>query len=153
MSNEAQMLSSGMVPEQTRELLHLYEAVCGKLEKLTGTFGVDMDSELAAVKDEFAKLPQIPEEFAEIMNKRFADAEKKLMAFKDEIDSRNRELAELLRTADAVISAGELATVKEVETVCKKLESFNAAYPSEAAAEKISCLAPVLEALRAEQAA
>lgn len=153
MSNEAQMLSSGMVPEQTRELLHLYEAVCGKLEKLTGTFGVDMDSELAAVKDEFAKLPQIPEEFAEIMNKRFADAEKKLMAFKDEIDSRNRELAELLKTADAVISAGELATVKEVETVCKKLESFNAAYPSEAAAEKISSLAPVLEALRAEQAA
>ena len=153
MSSEAQMLSSGMVPEQTRELLHLYEAVCGKLEQLAGTFGVDMDAELLKIKEEYGSLPQIPEEFAEIMNKRFSEAEKKLLAFKEEIESRNSELAELLKTADAVLSAGELATVKEVEAVCRKLESFNANYPSSAAAEKLILLAPQLGALRAEQEA
>ena len=144
MSNEAQMLSSGMVPDQTKELLHLYEAMCDEVEKLTGTFGVDMDAELLKIKERYSKLPQIPEEFAEIMNKRFAESEKKLMAFKEEIESRNRELAGLLKTADAVISAGELATVKEVESVCKKLEAFNANYPSDTAAEKIALLAPQL---------
>ena len=153
MSNEAQMLSSGMVPDQTKELLHLYEAVCGELEKLTGTFGIDMDAELLRIKDEYGKLPPLPEEFAEIMNKRFSEAEKKLMVFKSEIESRNSELAELVRTADAVLSAGELATIKEVESICKKLESFNTSYPSGAAAEKLGQLAPQLETLRAEQAA
>ena len=153
MSNEAQMLSSGMVPDQTKELLHLYEAVCGELEKLTGMFGVDMDSELIKIKEEYSKLPQLPEEFAEIMNKRFCEAEKKLLSFKADIESRNSELAELLKAADAVISAGELATIREVEGITRKLESFNSNYPSETAAEKLAALAPQLAALKAEQEA
>ena len=76
MTNENQSLSSGALSEPLKELLHRYEGLCKKLETLPESAVQDADSAVAEIKAEFESLPELKEEYAEIIRKRFADAEK-----------------------------------------------------------------------------
>ena len=151
MTNENQSLSSGALPEQLKELLHRYEAVCKKLEELTGSTVQDVDAAVAEAKAEFEALPELAEEFSELMQKRFADAEKKVQLYKKEIEERSAELKKLLAAADSVIAAADLATIKEVENIEKRLVQFCAGIEHDEIKERLAKLAPQLEMLRAEQ--
>ena len=151
MTNENQSLSSGALPEQLKELLHRYEAVCKKLEELPGSTVQDVDATVAEAKAEFEALPELAEEFSELMNKRFADAEKKVQLYKKETEERSAELKKLLAAADSVIAAADLATIKEVENIEKRLVQFCAGIEHDEIKERLAKLAPQLEMLRAEQ--
>ncbi|MBO5900215.1 MAG: hypothetical protein J6Q80_05715, partial [Lentisphaeria bacterium] len=129
MTNDHQTSSSVALPEQLKELLHSYEALCKKLEELPHTPVQDVDAAVNGLKNDFNALPALPEEFAELISKRFADAEKAAQLFKKEIEERGAVLRKLIETADAVISAGELATAKEVESIEKKLAQHNSVSP------------------------
>ena len=106
MSHENQSLSSGTVPEQVKELLHRYEAVCVKLEEMPHSAISDVETQTESLRMEFENLPALPEEYAEIFNKRFAAAVKTVGLFAEEIAAKNNELKKLLDAADAIISAG-----------------------------------------------
>ena len=151
MTNENQSLSSGTLPEQLKELLHRYEAVCKTLEELPGSAVQDVDAAVAEIKSGFAALPELPEEFAELIQKRFADAEKNVQLYKKEIAERSTELKKLLSTADSVIAAGDLATIKEVENIVKHLTQFKADFSGTEIDERLAKLSPQLEILKAEQ--
>ena len=153
MTNENQSLSSGTLPEQLKELLHRYESVCKKLENLSETAVQDVDAEISAADAEFAALPELPEEFAEVINKRYSDAVKNVQLFKQEIEERNNELQKLLSAAESVIAAGELATVKEIESIDKRLRQFAVGTENAKIAECLEKLSPLMESLKAEQAA
>ena len=153
MTNENQSLSSGTLPEQLKELLHRYEDVCKKLEALPKMMVNDVDASVAAVDEEFENLPELPEEFAEVINKRYSDAKKNVQIFKKEIEERNSELKKLIAAAESVIAAGDLATAKEVESIEKRLVQFSAGNENEEIKNCLAKLSPLMEALKAEQAA
>ena len=153
MTNENQSLSSGTLPEQLKELLHRYEAVCKTLEELPGSAVQDVDAAVAEIKADFDALPELPAEFAELIRKRFSDAEKNVQLFKNEIAVRSAELKKILATADAVIAAADLATIKEVECIVKRLNQFKAEFPGTEIDERLAKLAPQFDSLKAEQSA
>ncbi|MBQ7396757.1 MAG: DUF349 domain-containing protein [Lentisphaeria bacterium] len=153
MSNEMQSLSSGSLSEPLKELLHRYESVCKKLEELPDTPIQDVDVKIAQIDAEFNALPELPEEFAEVINKRYADASKKVQLFRKEIEERSCELQKIISAADSVIAAGELATAKEVESIEKKLSQFDGAAENSDVQERLNKLAPLLEKIKSEQAA
>ena len=153
MTNDHQSSSSVALPEQLKELLHSYEALCKKLEELPNTPVQDVDAAVNGLKNDFNALPALPEEFAELISKRFANAEKAAQLFKKEIEERSAVLRKLIETADAVISAGELATAKEVESIEKKLVQYNSVSPDAEVSSRLEKLAPLLAALKEEQAA
>ena len=153
MTNEHQSASSAALPEQLKNLLHRYEAVCKTLEALPDSHVQDVDAKVAEIKAEFNALPELRADFAEIIQKRFSEAEKAVQLFKKEIEERNAALKKLLDTADAVISAGELATAKEIESIEKKLLQYNSDGSNSEINARLEKLAPQLAALKEEQAA
>ncbi|MBO5644738.1 MAG: hypothetical protein J6S90_05780, partial [Lentisphaeria bacterium] len=60
MTNDHHTSSSVALPEQLKELLHRYEAVCRKLEGLPGSAIQNVDAAVAEMKSEFDTLPELP---------------------------------------------------------------------------------------------
>ena len=72
--NTPEKSTTGILTENLREILHKKESVCSELEKLKSASGIDYSSEIARLSDAFASAGELPPEFAELLEKRFADA-------------------------------------------------------------------------------
>ena len=67
--------ATGGMSDVLREQLHRREEVCCKLEALPQSAAEDYPARLEALRTEWNSLPEIPPEYAEILDKRFAEAE------------------------------------------------------------------------------
>ena len=68
--------AAGGMSGELREHLHRREEVCRKLEELPAAAVEDYSAELASLEAAWNDLPEVPPEYAEILDKRFAAAVK-----------------------------------------------------------------------------
>ena len=135
--------ASGGMSDTLREQLHQREEVCCKLEALPQSATEDYPARLEELRTEWQNLPEIPPEYAEILDKRFAAAVKNAEEGAAAVEQRRREhlakineSVELHQKLDALLAAGELVTPAEVEALGKKWEACTAGLtPEESASE------------------
>lgn len=153
--------ATGGMSDVLREQLHRREEVCCKLEALPQSAAEDYPARLEALRTEWNSLPEIPPEYAEILDKRFAEAEKAAERGAAEAEQRRREhlakineSVELHQKLDALLAAGELVTPAEVEALGKKWEACTAELTAEESAAEsfLAKFTPLRERMEAEQA-
>lgn len=132
---------------QLRECLHKKENICAALENLAAGNTGNYQDEIARLSDEFHAAGSVPPEFAELLDKRFAEAMKTARNGEIAFRERQERIAKLDAEVNALIAADELATLAEVE----KLEQTIAGVAPES--DLISRLAPLKSKLEAEDAA
>jgi len=133
--------------EALRSILHEKESICSALEHLSNAGEIDYKSEITRLSDAYKNVGTLPPEFAELLDKRFADAIKTAENSEMLYVARQEKIARLSGETDALLAAGELATLKEVESLEKTILELA---PSSGLAEK---LAPLKIQLAAEEAA
>lgn len=152
----------GGMSGELREHLHRREEVCRKLEELPASATEDYPAELQALRSAWGELPEVPPEYAEILDKRFlaaADAAEKAAAEAAERQRKHlakiRESAELHLELDKLIAAGELVVAAEVAALEKKWNEVTSGLAEEesAAAAFLEKFAPLKERMAAEEAA
>ena len=146
MSDHPQEKSSG-IPESLRDLLHRKEAICADLENLANASAVDYQNEIARLSADYDNAGALPQEYAELMDKRFTAALQAARAGESAFIARQEKAAKLQSDVDALLAADELATLAEVEKLEKSIAEL--APGSDLAAR----LAPLKSRLEAEEAA
>ena len=146
--------SGSTLTDDLKERLHQWEAVCKQMESLPLQPGIDLAGEKKKLQDSLSALPELPPEYAELMNRKLQDAEKSIAFAISETARRDADFNKLKADGDALLAAGELATLKEVEGLEKRWQKLTAAYPetAAAAAEEAKRFAPLKERLSAEAA-
>lgn len=139
--------SSGKIPENLRDALHRKEAVCAALENLSANNCGDYQSEIARLSSEYAASGDLPPEFAELLDKRFNDAVKTARDGEAAFLERQQQIAGLASEVDALLAAGELATLAEVEKLEKRITELTGD------SALIARLEPLKSQLQAEEAA
>ena len=154
--------ASGGMSGELREHLHRREEVCRKLEELPAAAVEDYPAELEALRSAWNAEPEVPPEYAEILNKRFLAAEKAAEAAAAEAAERQRrhlakiqQSAELHLELDKLIAAGELVVPAEVAALEKKWTEITSGLSEEesAAAAFLEKFTPLKERMAAEEAA
>jgi len=154
--------ASGGMSGDLREHLHRREEVCRKLEELPAAAVEDYPAELEALRSAWNAEPEVPPEYAEILNKRFLAAEKAAEAAAAEAAERQRrhlakiqQSAELHLELDKLIAAGELVVPAEVAALEKKWTEITSGLSEEesAAAAFLEKFTPLKERMAAEEAA
>ena len=84
---------AGNISEQLKELLHRREEVCLKLEALPQQLPGDYSGAIAALEEEFRSAPEVPPEYAEILDRRFAAALQAARAAAGEAEARRAQVA------------------------------------------------------------
>ncbi len=79
--------------------LHQYEALCAKIENLPQSGASDYLAELSGLKAEYAQLAPLPDEYAEILNKRYAHAVVAAENAHKEVEERRRRETALAQDA------------------------------------------------------
>ncbi len=112
--------SCGM-PETLRELLHQHEAMVAELAALPNAAVDDYAGEIARIQTAFQALPELPPEYAEILNRNFATALNEAEQAAAAVAARKllqaeklEESGKLRQELDALVAAGELVTLGEV---------------------------------------
>lgn len=115
------------VSEALRADLHAREKLCADLAALPEKSGVvDYAGAIAAICAEYANCPAIPPEYSEVLDKKFSEALETAKKGAARFESRQAELAELSSAVDALLAAGEFATLKEVLALEKKIADLQA---------------------------
>lgn len=147
--------AGGAISETLREQLHRREALCRELEDLPRQIRGDYEAQIDRITAEFAAAPELPPEFAELLDKRFAEARRKAEAGRETVQERRRAAIRLAGELEQLAAAGELATYAEVTALEKKFQMFTAEcgeVPAELADFEVR-LAPLRDRLAAEAAA
>ncbi|MBS1368744.1 MAG: DUF349 domain-containing protein [Lentisphaeria bacterium] len=154
--------ASGGMSGELREHLHRREEVCRRLETLPQTAVEDYSAQLEMLRTEWSSLPEVPPEYAEILDKRFAAAVKAAEEAAAEAEARRRsrlakinESAALHQELDNLLAAGELVVPAEVEALGRKWEACTAGLSDEESAAEafMAKFSPLRERMAAEQAA
>lgn len=145
--NTPEKSTTGILTENLREILHKKESVCSELEKLKSASGIDYSSEIARLSDAFASAGELPPEFAELLEKRFADALKNARLGESEFVARQQQISKLRAGVESLLAADEFATLAEVEKLEKQLLLLDSEK------ELLEKLLPLKERLLAEEAA
>ncbi len=143
-------LGGGELAPALKELLHQYEDLCAELESLAADEKIaDHAARGEGLKARFAGLPKLPEEFEELMAKRFAEACKNLDRAALADAARLEAAAKLRKELQAVRDAGEFATLHEIDALKKRWSDLRGA---EGDAEWQELIGDVETKLRAEEA-
>lgn len=154
--------AGGGMSGELREHLHRREEVCRKLEELPAAAVEDYPAELASLEAAWNDLPEVPPEYAEILDKRFAAAVKAANDAAAEAEARRRarqakinESAALHLELDRLIAAGELVVPAEVAELGKKWAACTAGLTAEESVEEafMAKFRPLQERMAAEVAA
>ncbi|MDR0933100.1 MAG: DUF349 domain-containing protein [Victivallales bacterium] len=160
-SNNSSIASGGMT-EPLRSHLHSREELCRQLESLPQNADADYAEQLAALQTKWNTLPEVPPEYAEILDKHFALALKAAQTAAVEIEARCQQhqakIAEakaLHKKLDKLLAAGELILHSEVETLNRQwVECTETLSSLESDAETFMAkFRPLSERMQAEQAA
>ena len=149
----------GGISPQLREHLRLREAVCLELENLPEKGADDYQAAILQLQEKFNAQPEVAPEYAEILNKRFAEALAAAQAAAGIVaerqrlrEEKNQEAVLLRKELNGLIAAGELVTLGEVEKLEKRwtecLKIADAAVAASLGFEE--AIAPLKEQLAAE---
>lgn len=105
--------------ETLRSILHKKENICTELKQLANIGSTDYKANIDRLTKAYSEAGELPAEYAELLDKKFAEAVKTALAGEAVFLANQEKLAKLAVETDVLIAAGELATLKEVE----KLES------------------------------
>ena len=103
------------IPDALRDLLHQREAVCAELEQLPSKVVEDYPAEIGRLTAAFHALPLPPPEYAEILDKRFAEAVQAAETAAAENEAKLKARAAKLEAAAAV--TGELDALNANGTI------------------------------------
>jgi len=120
-------VGEGVISQELHERLQQRESICKELESLT-VFGDGSDFAAAIERavSRYHAAPELPPEYSEILDKRFAEAERVARSRLAEAAERTRHAAKLDAECKALLAAGELLTLPEVEAFEKKFRAFYA---------------------------
>ncbi|MCI5778616.1 MAG: DUF349 domain-containing protein [Lentisphaeria bacterium] len=138
--------TTGMLSETLRETLHRKEEICAALENLAAAAPEDYAGEVARLSAAYAEA-DVPPEFAELLDKRFAEAVGTARAGEELCRAKRERAAGLSAEVDALLAADELATLPEV---LKLEQAIAELFPG---SELTAKLAPLKAKLEAEDAA
>ena len=118
-------LGGGELAPALKESLRKYEKFCSEMETLAAAAScVDRAERGAKLAAEFAALPPLPEEFKELLERRFADAVKAVERASANDGEFRRTAARLKAELEAVRDAGDLATLAEISALKKRWFDF-----------------------------
>ncbi|MBE6376240.1 MAG: DUF349 domain-containing protein [Lentisphaerae bacterium] len=133
--------------EELRNILHQKESICEALEKLENSGEIDYRSTLCRLSSDYDAAGELPPEYAELLDKRFTEALKTAEEGEKRYQEKITRTAKLADDTQALLDAGDLATLKEVEILEKTILELA---PGSGLLEK---LAPLKNQLAAEEAA
>ena len=133
--------------EELRNILHQKESICEALEKLETSEQTDYQGAISQLSAAYTAARELPPEYAELLDKRFAEAVKSARDGEKRYQERVEKTAKLAGETEALLAAGELATLKEIETLEKAISELA---PKSGLIEKLS---PLKNQLAAEEAA
>lgn len=118
-------LGGGEIAPALKESLRKYENLCSEMEKLAADAAcLDRAERCGRLAAEFAALPKLPEEFRELLERRFADA-KQAVERAAAGDGERRKTADKLKAELAAVrDAGDLATAAEIAALKKRWSDF-----------------------------
>ena len=117
----------GAISQELHERLRQRESICIELENLTVTGdGSGFAAAIERAVSRYHAAPELPPEYGEILDKRFGEAERAARGRLAEAAERIRQSAKLDAECKALLAAGELLTLPEVETFEKKFRAFHA---------------------------
>ncbi|MBE6380069.1 MAG: DUF349 domain-containing protein, partial [Lentisphaerae bacterium] len=108
---------------------------------------IDYQSEIERLIQAYNDSGNLPPEYAELLDKRFAEAVKNARAGEARYQEKIRKTANLENEVNSLLDAGELATLKEIESLENSIRELA---PASGLLEK---LAPLKSQLEAEEAA
>ncbi len=132
---------------ELRECLHRKESICTALENLAAGNTGNYQTEIERLTGEYNSAGSVPPEFAELLDKRFAEAVKCAKNGETAFLERQQKIARLESEVASLIAADELATLPEVEKLEKTISELS---PE---SDLIARLAPLKSRLEAEDAA
>lgn len=130
-----------------RECLHKKEDICSALENLANGNSGNYQDEINRLSEEYHAAGSVPPEFAELLDKRFAEAVQSAKNGEVLFLERQQRIAKLDAEVDSLIAADELATLPEVAKLEKLISDLA---PQSGLLER---LAPLKSRLEAEDAA
>lgn len=102
------------IPDALRDLLHQREAVCAELEQLPSKVVEDYPAEIGRLTAAFHALPLPPPEYAEILDKRFAEAVQAAETAAAENEAKLKARAAKLEAAYVALNPGPFREVPEL---------------------------------------
>ena len=145
--NSSQPLSIGEVAQETKELLNCRKNLCSAMANIPAMAPEAFRAEIAKIRAEYDASPLPPPEYAELLDKEFAEAVKKAEDKVQEMEVRQANLDKLAAELQKLI--GDELTVKsdldKFDAECVKLLG-------ELPAEFSAAAAPLRERMAAEEA-
>ena len=133
------------VSEELRAVLHAKEKCCEELLKLPESGnGEDYAGMIARLCADYANCGQVPPEYSEVLDKKFSEALEVAKKGAEKFEARKAAEAQLVKDVDAIVAAGELATLSEVCALEKRIAELSGD------AVLIEKLSPLKNALQAE---
>jgi len=118
-------LGGGELAPALKESLRKYETICSEMEKLAADAAcLDRAERGEKLVADFAALPPLPEEFRELLERRFAEAEKAVERAAAGDEGRRRDADKLKTELAAIRDAGDLATLAEISALKKRWFDF-----------------------------
>lgn len=133
------------ISEELRNVLHAKERVCTELAALAERVDVsDYAGTIAALCADYSNAGAIPQEYSEVLDKRFSEALEAAKKGAAVFEERQQQREGLAAETAQLLAAGELVTLNEIIALEKRITDLNGA------PELLAQLAPVRERLQAE---
>ena len=133
------------INEELRSVLHGKEKICAALAALAERTDVsDYAGAIAALCAEYANSGVIPQEYSEVLDKRFSEALEVAKKGAEAFESRQQQRAGLADETAQLLAAGDLVTLAEISALEKRIADLNGD------AGLLTSLAPVKARLLAE---
>ena len=118
-------LGGGELAPALKESLRKYENLCSEMEKLAAAAAcLDRAERGERLAADFSALPPLPEEFRELLEKRFAEAKKAVERAAAGDEGRRKDADKLKSELAAIRDAGDLATLAEISALKKRWFDF-----------------------------
>ena len=112
--NSSQPLAVGELSPEIKEQLKCREDLCKAMREIPVMAPEPFRAEIARIRRAYEESPQVPPEFAELLGRKFAEAEASAEARAREMDARQAALTGLEADLKKILDAGELVVKDEL---------------------------------------
>lgn len=117
---------TGVIPEAQRQALHIRESICDELAALPQKSGsVDYPGEINRLCAAYAAAEAVAPEFAEVLDKKFSRSLEIAKSGEAAFLANEEAKKKLAVEVESLLAAGDLATLKEIEALEKKITTCN----------------------------
>ena len=146
--NSSQPLAVGELPAETKEQLKCRELLCKALREIPAMMPEQFRAEIARISKEYEESAPPPPEYAELVDKEFAEALKSAELRICEMETREQNVIKLEAEIKKLLDAGDLLVKADLEKFDAECIKLLGAIPENFAAQT----APLKERIAAEEA-